>query len=326
MLWKDCTRWLALVSLVALLGGCAASPRGSGDTPIPTDTGTVMLTASGWTGETSMYAELVFERGRHSFVHTAAISDHTMDITLDVPVGTWDITMVIVDDTEHPLYQDSAEDITVLPDEDLQLSFQLRPANGLVSLTVDLEQYPNAEKILRARVHFDDSHEEITIEPGETLADDYDLPPGSYDFKVELFTDSFRSTDQIDPGVWTQLDVYSQELAEITWRPAKQEIHIDADIYLVPEAPELQASKQDQQVSLVWEYPADTTAVTFTLLWRSNPFAPFSELVSLSIAEREHQHCIADLADEAAFVEYTICAVSTVVQGYRASPVRVEVY
>ena len=325
MLWKNSCRWLILLSLITLLGGCSASLNGEGNQPSPKETGTVLLTASGWAEGTPMSAQLVFERGRHSFTKNVTVMESTADLGIEVPVGTWDIAMMVFDEADNPLYQDSAEAVTVLPDHELHLSFQLRPADGLVSLSVELNGYPNADEILRARVHFNDAFEEITVEPGENLAAEYEVPPGSYNFKVELFTGSFRSTDQIDPGIWTLLDVYSQQTAEVTWRPAQQEIHIDADIFLIPEAPHLEASLQEDSVDLAWTHTSNSTTESFVLLWRTNPFEPFDELAEVPAADREYQHSLDDLADDAAFVEYTICAVSHVVQGYRSSPVQLSV-
>ncbi len=310
---------------IVLLMCCCLTMAGCGGTSgtgVPyADTGTVHLQAQ-LDGAKSMEqihtGMIIFNRGRHSLEKTVSVQGQEITASFSVPVGTWSVEMTLYDENGHSLYQDKKEDVAIRSDQPVTLELALRPADGTIALFIDLSQYPLAHEVLRARVYFDERLEEITRESlEEPLADTYQVPPGSYSFAVQLYTDSFRISDQIHAGAWHLLDVEAASETTLQWSPALESLTISAAVHELPPAPQQLTAIGDGQESIELTWAAvDGPIQGYRVFWQPDVQEPFEQLTEEPIAGLSFVH-----GDSVVGGRYTVAAVSSIgIEGYRAQP------
>ncbi len=270
-------------------------------------------------------AHIIFTRGKHELSQSIEVDSTDFSSEITIPVGTWDISMYLMDDNDVVVFQDKLKNVTIFPDKPSEINFELSPASGLVQVVIDLDAFPQGEKVLRARVHFNDEVKEITISSGQDpLEAIYEIPPGSYDFKVELFTESFRAGDKIDPGIWETIHVQPLSEQTITWSPYMQDLYITVDIFLVPAAPtDLAAIYKENQVLLTWKQDFSQSLAGYNIYWQISPFEPFQLIGQVDEGVMEFVHDLKGLEDIPTTIYYTIAGFSPKIVGYRALPVSV---
>ncbi|NLJ80808.1 MAG: hypothetical protein GX335_07280, partial [Firmicutes bacterium] len=136
-----------------------------------------------------------------------------------------------------------------------------------------------------------------------------ELAPGSYEFTVELYTESFRIGDRIGPGFWKIIDVQPDEELEITFYPATETLNITGWIELLLPAPtELHAEPLGSEVHLSWlALPQQNQG--YFILAQTDPLNRFQVLNTRPVAEPNFTH---NLGEEKFPMEirYTVAAVS----------------
>lgn len=294
----------------------------------PEDCGTVMITTAsvpeqagnGWT------AHIVFSRGKHELREEIFVDGTSVSTELQIPVGTWDLSMLLIDNNDIINYQAKAQDITIFPDQPIVIDFQLQPAEGLVMVNIDLSAFPQEEQVLRARVHFNGEFEEIIRDnSSEPLAGEFSIPPGSYDFKVELFTESFRIGDKIDPGIWQTIHIEPLSEQTIVWSPFLENLMITADIYLVPDPPlNFSADHDNDKVYLNWDLTANETISSFNIYLKYSPFEPYEKIGVVDSNTAEFVHSLDELSEHQTTLTYTVAACSDIITGYRCQPVTID--
>lgn len=311
------------VGLSLLLVGCSLI-----DSPISSDDETpvnIQASLTNLSVEEQYQAQVIFTRGRHTFQEIVPIVNNDINLSIMVPVGTWDIQMIILDEEEIPRFQDSLSGITVFPDNPTFVEMHLIPADGILSITIELANYPQQDQVERARIHFNDTHEEVIFaELEEPWQVQYPLAPGSYDFKIELFTESFRATDKIYPGVWHSLSIEPEIEKQIFWEPITENLEIVAEIGLVPACPtNLQVEIDQPQVYLTWDAPASDDLLGYLVYWQPDPYERFELLTPVPIQTLNYTHSIDD--ETIRQVKYTTAAVSTAGQvGYRSEVLTIQ--
>lgn len=319
-----------LVCLCSLfLLGCV----GGGTQYKPTDYGNIMVLAeldpSTTSTNTEWTAHLVFTRGKHSVSESLLVSGNELRADLRIPIGTWDVEMILVDSNGEARFQDKISEVTIVPDKTQTVELFLKPADGALTVTIDLENYISGEVVMRVRVHINDTIKEITRENNlEPLTGTYSLPPGSYDLKFELFTESFRSSDKIHEGICNSITVLpGQELA-INWLPEYQELLVVARVYLIPEAPEnLVITETADGIFVSWSPCPSIDIQGYNVYWQPHPFSRFEPLNEEPITDLEFFHDYSSLEKPPApTVNYTVAAVSTIdLVGYRSRLKKVTV-
>ncbi len=305
--------------------GCSLSPT----RPVSPDTlGEIMLIAQteGIVTDTPLWtAQISFTRGHHALIETLPLHDYNLTTTANIPIGTWDITLQLINEDGIAHYQDRVTDITIYPDKPSSVEFQLRPADGVVNVDIDLSNYPQAEYINRVRVHFDDDVKEIIREDStEPLSGQYHLAPRSYDFKVELFTESFRATDRIDPGFWKTIDIAPLDELFLTWIPAMEDLQIIAEIFVVAQPPtNLQGQIHEDTLSLSWDPSPTDDIFGYQIFWQPSSFEPFVQLSVVDHNTLEYSHEISALFETDPPQTLNICVVAYnhIGLGYRSQTI-----
>lgn len=309
---------IAFVCICLLLVGCNFS---SGITP---DTkGELVIQASelpSITG-TNWTAHILLIRGKNELKEVIQVNGDSFTTNLSIPAGTWDISLHLVDDRGVTNYQDTLKDVTIYPNKSKHLDFQLRPANGQVQVLIDLSSYPDQDKILRVRVHFNNQIKEI-IRPdaNEPFLGTYSLTPGSYDFKVELFTESFRVGDKVDTGVWETIHIAPLSEQTISWLPFMEKLTITAKILTIPQAPtNLQAIYNRDHVALDWVPSLSTNVTAYRIFFQLTPFEPFEELATVGADSYQFVHDLSEMANLPETIIYCMEPVAEDIVGYRST-------
>lgn len=312
---------ILLISLM-LMGCNIHSP-----TILPEETGDIVIQALNLptTTESKWTAHILLSRGKHQLTRIAEVDGNNFTTTMSIPAGTWDISLHLLDEQGVINYQDTLKDITIHPQQNETLNFQLRPADGQLKLIVDLTAYPNSEQIHRIRVHFNDQVKEITrSEVSEPLVGEYSLSPGSYDFKVELFTESFRVGDKVDPGVWQTLHIEPSSQQTINWLPIMEQLTIIADIITIPAAPQYeQVSFLDQQVFLKWSASSSKNVTGYLIYYKNSPFESFQLLAAVTADSLEYIHDLSQEDELPYSFTYCIQSLAGEINGYRTEEIQI---
>ena len=314
------TRLFGVLCVFTLLfSGCVSSVN---QIVKPSTQGELIITTSAESlpDEEIVRAEIIFSRGKHTFIEDMNVEGINLTANLLVPVGTWDIQIILFDQEGNPIFQDQKEDVTIFPDRATDLKMNLRPANGRVNLVIDLEGHVYQNQIFRVRVHFNDKVYELKRDDiFEPLTSEFSLVPGSYDFKVELFTSSFRATDRVDPGVWKTIDVKPTEELTYVWTPQQEFLKIIADIHLVPEPPiNLSAwyDPKNAQVVLQWSPSSTEHIIGYLIYVQEDPFSRSVRLNEEPWQQLTFTHDVSEL--DALQLTYSVAAVSPIgIVGYR---------
>lgn len=313
-------RLLVIVVVLMLMVGCTTA-----NVLVPDQENTVTINALSLPDniDDNWYAHIVFQRGKNELTQTVAVEGKSISTSVQIPIGTWNITLLLVDRDDVTHYQNTLEDITIYPDKPLELDFQLRPANGELEVIIDLEAYPQSDYIHRARVHFNDKYEELKRENAtQPLSGEFTIPPGTYDFKVELYLGSFRSSDRVDQGIWKSINIEPLSKQTITWAPHTELLTISADIHVVPAAPtNVSAAHNDNFVIVTWEPNTTEPVLGYHIYWQTSPFEPFELLESVSALTTEFTHYLPtdddDNLDLPIRAYYAVAPYTEITIGYR---------
>lgn len=306
----------ASIGIALIMSGCGLQTQNSG---------TVSVTAMNLPEAAAWSARIVCTRGKHEITQCFTVYDTNLAVEFTIPAGPWDITLQLADSDGNVLYQDTAVNVVIYPDRPVLVDFQLKPAPGTVKVIVDLSGHPNAEAIMRARVYFNDQVKElIRSSVQEALEGEYRLEPGSYDFTVDLYTTSFHAHNRIDSGVWSTIDVEPLSEQTVIWRPQLEKMTVTACICVLPDAPQGLAFQYGSgRTVLSWEPSLAADLAGYHIYWQPSPFQRFSLIATVDRDATSYTHDLSELDELPLQAYYTVAPFSTVLEGYRSSPVLV---
>lgn len=295
---------LALVLVLISLVGCIPKSPLSQKNPI-----TVLGSLEG-NNSNVKNAEVILTKGKLSVVETVPLTNNKFEASLKVPVGQWDLSVILVDKLGMPLFQSKPQTINVTGRDPISIELILRPADSIIFIEINLDDYIFREKAMRARIHFnDDVHEIIRDSIDEPLGKEISLSPGSYEFKIELYSESFRAGDKLGIGMWEVIDLAENETKTITWYPEVDEVIISGKIEtLLPAPKHLQYSLEAAQVTLTWDPILLDETLGYLILVQKDPLERFELLNPTPIEDHAFTHVL----DESEIVHNLIYVVAGV--------------
>src|SRR5690554_2522762 len=173
------TSVLVIVCLcAALLTGCSL-PHGDGTSAHTTGPLAILGTLESEPATPISEAHIVLSRGKHLIEEIAPVSGTDFTAELQVPIGTWQLTIVLLDALGEAQFQSEPQDVEVYPNNPTAIEVILRPGDGRVDLTIKLDDSPLLKHVRRARVYFNDHRTElIWDDPGEPINHVFTLAPG----------------------------------------------------------------------------------------------------------------------------------------------------
>jgi len=308
--------WFATVLLLLLLCGCG--PRAHIN-------GTVAVTAMNipLSDSPNWNAVITCTRGKHQITQSLSLCDTNLETEVIIPVGTWNISLQLTDEAGNVVYQDQVTGVAIYPHTPTVIDFQLRPVHGTVKVIVDLEGHPHADQIMRARVHFNNQYKEIIRSSvDEFIEGEYEIAAGSYDFNVELYTESFRVSDKIDLGMWATIDVEPLSEQTVIWRPHLELLTIAAQIYLLPDTPKhVSGQFWQQQTVLTWDPSPAVDLEGYHIYWQPSPWQRYSLIATVDRNTTTYTHDLSELEELPSQAYYAVAPFSAALEGYRSPPI-----
>lgn len=305
---KSARHLFLLIILVLFLTTNACTPQ----SPLTTKTPVTILGILTSTGmPEAVEARIVITRNKHVVEETVPVINNEFAATLKIPIGEWEVTVLLVDAQGIVLFNSKAQTIKIALNQPQLLELVLRPADSKVHISIDLEQYVFKHVAMRARIFFDDDVYEVTREDClSPLEGIINLTPGSYEFKIELYTESFRVGDRLGLGVWEVIHVTENEDLSILWTPASEALQVSGRVETVLQAPSnLTLDNVPEGVSLTWDPIARQDILGYFVLAQMSPLERFQLLNSIPLEEPCFIH---ELEPEyPPEINYVVAAVST---------------
>ena len=308
--------FLVLVVLLISTSACLPNSPLTASAPL-TVLGTLQIEGSTEVAE----ARLIIERGKHTIEETVPVLQNSFSATLNVPIGEWEVTVLLVDGQGFVLYQSKPEKTQVSLGQEPVLDLVLRPADSDVHVKIDLNDYVFRHVVMRARIHFNDVVYEVTREDTSTpLEYRAAIAPGSYEFKIELYTESFRIGDRISPGVWDVIHVTEGEELSISWSPATKNFQISGRVEtLIPAPKNLVLTSDSESIELSWDPVIHENVMGYFIFAQSSPLERFELLNSSPREELRFLHTVED--DQTSEIHFVVAAVSrSGLVGYFSEP------
>ncbi|MBO8142482.1 MAG: hypothetical protein H0Z37_09970 [Firmicutes bacterium] len=267
--------WLAL--LAAAAAGCR-SPF----PPLGPDTGQVVLSAnlsslaaSDVEPET---AEISLTQDRHRVERRAPVQDGKVSVTVEnLYVGVWNVHIAVVDHDGDTVFAGGGT-VYVEKDKTTTASVVLAPQPGRLRLTIDIAGLPLEAESYKARLHLSSGQTyDLERVPGTARFEaDVEADPGSYDFKVDFYADSFHSYKMVYSGYWVPVTVLPGKTAAVLWRPGTGQVIIDAGpAGPPPPPPNLTARWEDGLIFLQWDPAPDTSVIAYRIYRKHDPLGRY---------------------------------------------------
>lgn len=308
---------LSLVVLTTFFSACTSMTFLPKETPL-----TVLgLLEDAPEGEL-VQATIVLSKGKHVVEQTIPLTNNEFGSTITLPIGKWELTVLLLDTDGIVRYQNSPQTIQVSLNQTNLVELILRPADSQVHISIDLDGYVYESVALRARIHFNDEIHEIKRETSEEPFEaNLQIPPGSYEFKIDLYTESFRVGDRLGDGVWEILDIPANQSTTIIWIPATELTTIYGKIEtLLPEPTNFALEVQKEALYFTWDPIQDSQLVGYFLYMQTDPLERFELVHPLPLREPEYLLPLGSHL-EANEILFTVAGVSKGgFGGYYASP------
>lgn len=273
-------------------------------------------------GEQVSEARILVTRGKHVLERAVPVQQNEFQGTLQIPVGKWEITVLLVDEEGIVRFQSKPQEVEISPGSSTILELVLQPAASTVYVTIDLSDYVFKHQALRARIHFNDTiYEVIRPDSSVPLEAVLEISPGSYEFKIELYTESFHVGSRLGQGSWQVVHVSENEDLFITWKPETEGLHISGRVETPLPAPGAVAlTGAEAAVHISWEAVDHWNVQGYFLLAQLSPLDRFQLLTPSPIPETSFVHSLGqgENPDE---ITYVVAAVSSSGRvGYYSQP------
>ncbi|NMA99926.1 MAG: hypothetical protein GX971_00185 [Firmicutes bacterium] len=307
--------FITLLLLLAFTTACLQSPL-TQTTPL-----TVMGTLESKESDV-VEARIIVSRGNHLVETTVPVNHNEFEGTVNLPVGQWELTVLLVDADGIVRFQSKPQSTRITFNEPSIVELVLYPAAGTVTVRIDLENYIFRNETLRARIHFDDEIHEVTrSSSSEPLEKKIEMLPGSYEFKIELYTESFRVGDRLGQGAWRVIHISENEDLLITWSPDTEALQISGRVETLLPAPEnLMIDYSEGSIVLTWEPVIHWEVTGYFLFAQSSPLERFQLLNPLPVETANFVHVL-DWDPLPTEIRYVVAAVSSSgLVGYYSEP------
>jgi len=316
---KNSTRPILLLLLVcaaALSSAClSASPLA------PTSPLTVLGTVD-TASHTVVEALIILSRGKHVVETTVPVHLNEFQGSLEVPVGQWQLTVFLRDADGMVHFQSKPENIQVDYGGATSIELILRPAASTVNISIDLENYVFRREALRARIYFDDQmYEVIRPDADAPFEAALEISPGSYEFKIELYTESFRVGDKLGSGLWQVVHIGASEEIFLTWKPETQGLLISGRVEtLLPAPTGVTVTGSGPEVEITWMPVDHWNLQGYIVLAQKSALDRYELLTPSPLPTTSFLHAL-DPEELPSEVKYVVAAVSTHgLVGYYSAP------
>lgn len=272
---------------------------------------TVLGTVADSDASTITHAKIILAKGKQKVEEVVPVKNNEFSATLQVPVGEWELQILLMDSEGKVEFQSKTEKTNVSLGKRNTVDLLLRPADSEVSVRVNLDNYLFRDLAMRARIHFDDEvHEIIRPDLQTPLEKTILLSPGSYEFKIELYTESFRVGDRLGLGVWDVIHIDKNKEVIIDWSPESEQLQISGQVATLLPAPQnLKIKQQQNQLSITWDPVTHSECAGYFLFAQTSLLDRYELLSSLPLTRAEYQH---DLENDETpeEIRYVVAAVS----------------
>ncbi|GEM_PF-644526 len=213
-----------------------------------------------------------------------AVSGDTVSLTIDnLYVGRWQLELVVRDGAGQGLYSGSGS-VWVSEGATSTVTVPLSPYPGTLDLTVDIGGLSLEQESYKAR---------LVVSPGESYNMDriegtalfqtrVNLAPGSYDFKIDFYTDSFHTYKLIYAGYWMPLAIEPGKTVAVYWRPATGAVVVETEPAEPPPAPSaVTADWEGDAIVLAWDAVTQGDVVAYRVYRRVGPLARYELLAEV---------------------------------------------
>lgn len=307
---------LVVIPVAVIHSACLPTTPGGAASPL-TVLGTLDITPAN-----VVEAHIVLKRGKHVVEATVPVRLNEFQGSLQVPVGSWELTVHLVDAEGLVHFQSKPQTIQVAYGIGSTVELTLQPAASTVHIAIDLENYVFREEALRARIHFDDQVYEVIRHSGDAPFEaSLEISPGSYEFKIELYTESFRASDRLGAGAWQVLHIPERQEVFLTWSPETSEVLISGRVEQPLPAPSWVVVRDlGPAVEITWEEVDHWGVAGYLVLAQTTPMDRFSNLTSPYVNTPKFLHVL-ESEDRPRTLRYVVAPVSTSgLVGYYSDP------
>ncbi|HEY8418044.1 MAG TPA: hypothetical protein VIK93_08430 [Limnochordales bacterium] len=277
---------VAAAAVAILVAGCSApfpelKPAATGQMAITASVPAAAALAAGHEVEVSLTQD------KHQVQARRPVNGETFSITLDnLYIGRWEVKVIVWDPEGDAVYAGSGS-VWIREGQTTTVQVPLMPKEGTLDLTIDIAGLPLEQESYKARLH---------VSPGETYNLDriegtaqfkanVRLAPGSYDFKVDFYTDSFHSYKLIYTGYWMPFAVAPGKTVTLYWRPGTGAVEVEAAPAGPPPAPAaLSATWLDGAVLLEWSAVTDGSVTAYRVYRRVGYLARYELVMEVDAA------------------------------------------
>ena len=256
-------------------------------------------------------ARIVLSRGKHVVEKIVPVIHNEFQAMVQMPVGQWDLTVLLIDTQGMVRFQSKPQSTQISFTQSNILQLVLQPAASSVQIRIELDNYIFKHVAMRARIHLnDDIHEVIRPDSLTPLETSINLFPGSYEFKIELYTESFRVGDKLGPSAWEIIQIAENEEVFITWSPVTEALQISGRIETLLPAPEnISLTDDSAGIHISWDAVPHWDIMGYFVFVQNNILDRFQLLTPIPIEEPSYLHAL-DPTDYPAELSYVVAAVS----------------
>lgn len=298
---------VALGLLFLLFSACLApSPL------FQTSSVTVMGTVEPMELDEVVQARITLSKGKQVVEAVVPLVAGEFQATLNVPVGQWELTVFLVDQEGKVRFQNKAQTTSVVLGQPNLVDLVLRPADGKILIEINLTDFIFRDLALRARIHFDDLvHEVIRPDSSAPFQANLSLAPGSYEFKIELYTGSFRSSDRLGPGIWQTIHLAPNAEMTIEWSPVLEELVITGRVEtLLPAPTNLKVTAQSDGALITWDPISHWDVAGYFLYVQTDILERYQLLSTVPLVENSFLHSY-DQPENKVNIRYVVAAVTS---------------
>ncbi|HLT59342.1 MAG: hypothetical protein LOD91_03695 [Limnochordales bacterium] len=283
-------RAAALALAVAMLAGGCGSPFPRLETPA---TGRMAVTASlpaAAALSPLQEFEVSLTQGRHVVQKRGPVEGETFAVTLDnLYIGQWEVAVSVWDAEGDAIYTGSGS-VWISENETTTVHVPLVPRPGELALTIDISGLPLEEQSYKARLHVSPGGvHNLDRVPGTALFEArVSLEPGSYDFKVDFYSDTFHAHKLLHTGYWMPVSIRPGKTAALYWKPGTGAVEIEAEPAGPPPAPaQLVAAWQEGAVVVEWTPVPAAGIVAYRVYRRLGPLDRYELLTEVDAGTRQ---------------------------------------
>jgi hypothetical protein len=298
-------RHLAILLLLAIIlgaTGCSLLPKAtkhvvgeqSGEVTIVADLSSMRASEL-----LSSTATLTLSKDGRSKTEELSIIDSQISTNVSgLLPGVWTVMLSIAESDGVVTYQ-AETDISVLPGGAANVDLILRPLPGVIEVYVDPTFHPELIMAQRGRLYTNPGgYSTMVVDDNGMLVGTKTVSPSTYDFSIELFTDSFYARDRIYTSPWTSVEVHPGRTTTVVWNPDTGTCAISGTVDAQPAPPgNLTLDKSPQGLVITWDPPADPEddIVGYHIWMRENLMDEFDLIYKADVTRNSYTYPASEL-------------------------------